>query len=172
MTVLNCNKFSFHFLFTGNKNDNFCRAQLQPDEKTEMHNIFTMDLPIKEAYKKYLEYEGVQNVLNNKGNNNVDYDNLCKNTIKWANSEFKDPIPAIITVDSWDYDFLKPFYLSYAVSQRVLNYFNYLEAGNFEYFKIKILNEHPADVNYFLINQFKSLNIDNNLNFKGLKNDK
>ena len=132
--------------------------------------LFDKFKPINEAYTEFLTKPGVIKALDGK-HTDKKFVSEVENTVKWAESDFKDPIHMVMYPRWPDYDFYKCFSFRVVVSPRVLEYFKKHKQGQFEAFPVKIVEELPSPIEVFVINILtKSFKFDfGHMNFKGLK---
>ena len=165
-----CRKWTSFFFhkYTGNDDGGMQGSMCHKNEITP--TLTSKFKPINEAYLEWLMMPGVIKALDGK-ETNKEFISRVKNTVKWADSDFKDPIHMVMYPRWPDYDFYKCFNFRVVVSPRVLEYFKKHKQGQFEAFPVKIVEELPSPIEVFVINILtKSFKFDfGHMNFKGLK---
>lgn len=142
----------FVLRFTGNKKAiDGSHEQAWMEEDFEIcTTIFKRMLPVREAYKIWLERKGVKQAIAGT-HSDKNFIPIVQRTIKWAESGFNQPIPMCIDPEDNDFDFLDNIYRLIIVSERVLEYFRANHKGEFEHFDVKNMYKETKE-KYYLIN--------------------
>ena len=154
MNVIDASEKLKDFLFrmTGNKKaieGSYEQAWLEDDFEVDPF-MFQSMLPVKEAYKVWLELKGVKKAIAGT-HSDKNFIPIVQRTIKWAENGFNQAVPICLDPEDNDFDFLRNAYRLIIVSERVLEYLQTNHKYEFEYFNILNMCKETKE-KYYLIN--------------------